>query len=311
MKHTLILLYSVVVCMGVWAVFYTHNVYKNNKMAFLRDLCYYIIFINLDVLLYQIFEYLYLNILGRDLSNLHPYLNALFYLVALTIQIGITWTFIRVVIGLQGKSVSLRIKQLFYACVAFIGIIYAVGITLFIQTTSSKWIDNTLVYSLYVSWGIIYVAVLILTLRKHPKQEPGKRKAVQVFGMLYIVYYAAFFISHNFPSPINLYITWGIQFCSNLIPIFWIRQYFLKHFVTLSYAQRYVDLDKFTEEFHISKREWEIIELILQGKSNKEIEDALFISFNTVKNHIYNLYQKLGVSSRGQLVHFFHELQKK
>ena len=165
MKHTLILLYSVVVIMGVWAVFYTHNVYKNYKMAFLRDLCYYIIFINLDVLLYQIFEYLYLNILGRDLSNLHPYLNALFYLVALTIQIGIAWTFIRVVIGLQGKSVSRRIKQLFYVCVAFIGIICTVGITLLIQTTSSKWLDNTLVYSLYISWGIIYAAVLILTLR--------------------------------------------------------------------------------------------------------------------------------------------------
>lgn len=311
MKHAIILLYSVIVIMGVWAAFYMHSVYKNYKMAFLRDFFLYIIFINLDVLLYQIFEYLYMNILGRDLSNLHPYLSAIFYLVALIIQIGITWTFIRVIIGLQGKSVSLRIKQMFNAAVAFIGIVYAVGVTLFVQTTSSKWLDNTLVYSLYISWGIIYGAVLILILRKHPKQEPGKRNAIRAFGTLYIVYYAAFFISHILPFPINMYMRWGIQFFSNLIPLFWIRQYFLKHFVTLSYTQRYVDLDKFTKEFHVSKREWEIIELILQGKSNKEIEDVLFISFNTVKNHIYNLYQKLGVNSRGQLVHFIQEVQKK
>jgi len=41
----------------------------------------------------------------------------------------------------------------------------------------------------------------------------------------------------------------------------------------------------------------------LQGKSNKEIEHQLFISPHTVKNHIYSLYQKAGVKSRGQLVH--------
>jgi DNA-binding CsgD family transcriptional regulator len=297
--------------MGVWAAFYTHNINKNTKRAFLRDFFLYIIFINLDVLLYQIFEYLYMNILGRDLSNLHPYLSAIFYLVALIIQIGITWTFIRVFIGLQGKSVSRRIKQLFYAGIAFIGISYTVGITLYIQTTSSKWIDSTLVYFMYISWGIIYAAILLLTLRKHPMQEPGKRKAIQAFGTLYLLYYSAFFISNILPAPMSLYIMSGIRFCSNLIPLFWIRQYFLKHFVTLSYAQVYIDLDKFSKEFHISKREREIAELILQGKSNKEIEDVLFISFNTVKNHIYNLYQKLGVNSRGQLVHFIQEVLKK
>jgi DNA-binding CsgD family transcriptional regulator len=52
------------------------------------------------------------------------------------------------------------------------------------------------------------------------------------------------------------------------------------------------------------------MELILQGKSNKEIEDVLFISYNTVKNHIYNLYQKLGVKSRGQLINFILESRK-
>ena len=38
--------------------------------------------------------------------------------------------------------------------------------------------------------------------------------------------------------------------------------------------------------------------------SNKEIEDLLFISYNTVKNHIYNLYRKLGIKSRHELWHF-------
>ena len=49
--------------------------------------------------------------------------------------------------------------------------------------------------------------------------------------------------------------------------------------------------------------------LILDGKSNKEIEDSLFISYHTVKNHVYKLYQKLGVKTRFELVHFFTKYQ--
>jgi ATP/maltotriose-dependent transcriptional regulator MalT len=58
------------------------------------------------------------------------------------------------------------------------------------------------------------------------------------------------------------------------------------------------------EEFHLTAREKEILELLIKGSSNKQIESDLFISSHTVKNHIYNIYQKLGVKSRGQLMQF-------
>jgi DNA-binding CsgD family transcriptional regulator len=49
----------------------------------------------------------------------------------------------------------------------------------------------------------------------------------------------------------------------------------------------------------------------MRVKRNKEIADKLFIAIHTVKNHIYSLYQKLGVKSRGQLVHLIMNAQKK
>jgi DNA-binding CsgD family transcriptional regulator len=58
------------------------------------------------------------------------------------------------------------------------------------------------------------------------------------------------------------------------------------------------------EQCGLSTREGEILSLLLRGKSNKEIERALFISSYTVRNHIYNIYQKLGVGSRLQLMNF-------
>lgn len=48
----------------------------------------------------------------------------------------------------------------------------------------------------------------------------------------------------------------------------------------------------------LSKREIEIIKLVAKGYSNKLIASNLFISDETVKKHLRNIFSKLGVSSR-------------
>jgi DNA-binding CsgD family transcriptional regulator len=48
----------------------------------------------------------------------------------------------------------------------------------------------------------------------------------------------------------------------------------------------------------LSEREIEILKLVGQGKSNKEIAENLFISVNTVKVHLTNIFRKTGVASR-------------
>ncbi len=53
----------------------------------------------------------------------------------------------------------------------------------------------------------------------------------------------------------------------------------------------------------LSRQETTIRDLIIQGKSNKEIASELFISLSTVKTHITNIYSKLQVSNRQELVH--------
>ena len=52
------------------------------------------------------------------------------------------------------------------------------------------------------------------------------------------------------------------------------------------------------ENVPLSEREIEILQLVSQGKSNKEIAAELFISVNTVKVHLANIFAKIGVSSR-------------
>ncbi len=51
----------------------------------------------------------------------------------------------------------------------------------------------------------------------------------------------------------------------------------------------------------LSNREREIVALVAQGFKNKEIAERMFISEQTVKNHLHNVFDKLGVSDRLEL----------
>ncbi len=66
--------------------------------------------------------------------------------------------------------------------------------------------------------------------------------------------------------------------------------------------------DKTYKEYNITDREREIINYLLRGYSNKEISDKLFISINTVKTHIMNIYQKFGIDNRVELSNFINNI---
>ena len=68
-------------------------------------------------------------------------------------------------------------------------------------------------------------------------------------------------------------------------------------------------LDRFTElsrrtpsSEELSERELEVLQLMAKGAANKEISAQLSISQSTVKTHIANIFQKLGVNDRTEAV---------
>jgi DNA-binding NarL/FixJ family response regulator len=58
---------------------------------------------------------------------------------------------------------------------------------------------------------------------------------------------------------------------------------------------------KSRERSPLSTREREIVQLVAQGYKNKEMAEKMFISEQTVKNHLHNIFDKLGVSDRLEL----------
>ena len=55
------------------------------------------------------------------------------------------------------------------------------------------------------------------------------------------------------------------------------------------------------EEFSLTPRETEILELLLKAQTIKRISETLVISEHTTKTHVYNMYKKIGISTRSEL----------
>jgi len=173
-----------------------------------------------------------------------------------------------------------------------------------------KWFDI-----FYDNVGIIilvfemFLLVYLLVMVRLEKDR-AKRKIVRAFAGFYLSRYIFLFLIFALsPRIIRSFI---FLLYLNLIPYLWIRFYFLKYAQAMSrlLGDRAV-LEEIFKEYQISKREQDILRLILDGKSNKQIEDILFISYHTVKNHVYNIFQKLGIKTRHELIHLVTILQKK
>ena len=66
--------------------------------------------------------------------------------------------------------------------------------------------------------------------------------------------------------------------------------------------------EKKRENLGITRRELEVLELIAQGMSNREIAGKLFVSENTVKTHSSRVFDKLGAKRRTQAVQLGKEM---
>jgi DNA-binding NarL/FixJ family response regulator len=52
----------------------------------------------------------------------------------------------------------------------------------------------------------------------------------------------------------------------------------------------------------LTQREGEVVSLVAEGLRNREIAEALKISEHTVKNHLFRVFERLGISSRAELI---------
>lgn len=151
--------------------------------------------------------------------------------------------------------------------------------------------------------GVAAAACLQLVSRAGRMSEGPRRRSLRGLGLLYLAVFAVILGSLVFgwlrPSgqtPSQMLFNGAFLVVYNLLPLTWILRF---------QPRGPVGAPGLRERYGITSREREIIELIREGKTNREIADLLFISVATVKDHNYNIFKKTGVRNRVELVNLF------
>lgn len=167
---------------------------------------------------------------------------------------------------------------------------------------------------IFSSLALVLGHSILLYIRSGSEGVPERQKALKVmsalficFAVLNILVFLNFYPLNFLPPLLTKFSYSFMDLVFNLIVIVWTLRYaaFVNKPEEVQHPAETVPVDEITEKFQISKREMEVIQLVCTGRSNQEIADELFISIGTVKNHLYNIYSRLGIKNRTQLVKMF------
>jgi len=88
----------------------------------------------------------------------------------------------------------------------------------------------------------------------------------------------------------------------------WIRQYILEKFVLDLLPKLEFNEEPQNKEYFnlLTKRELDIVKLVVRGHKNKEIGQKLYVTEKTVKNHLSHIFRKLNVKKRVELKKYLH-----
>jgi DNA-binding NarL/FixJ family response regulator len=130
------------------------------------------------------------------------------------------------------------------------------------------------------------------------------KQIVIAFGLIITALLVLFRIAsiYNFwnKSNTNIWIA-AFSLLFLMIGIIISRKLFNKTIVVTEQKPGMINDEKL-QQSGLSKREAEILLLIYEGLSNQQIADKLFLSENTIKKHISNIFQKLRVERRTEAI---------
>ena len=133
------------------------------------------------------------------------------------------------------------------------------------------------------------------------------KKTVLVFGGLILALVLLFKISELTYLSGDL----GIEFIlSGIALLFFFVGIYMNKKSLRKQEQATVEIDfKRIKKLEISEREYEVLQKISEGLSNKEIAEQLFVSESTVKTHVSSLLLKLNAKRRTQAIQIAKSIQ--
>ncbi len=297
---------------GIVAVSLAYQLGRKYRLSYISTYFYFQIFINVFGVYGLIGQVIARKILEQRLSSLPTteIIGHFFSFLGLPFLMLAWYMFIRLCWEIREKSVSRTFTLAYFFILTLIFLAYGMAVILanVIPFDDEKYAllasAATILY-LAVQILVLIIALLPLFLRSGEITDENKRQAVRVFGVLCLSAYSLSLALYLLTPLTGRLAAVAVMafFMANLLPLLYWRRYLGRCYVapTLQRAGPEV-LGRFFADYKISKREEEVIRHLCEGKTNKEISEALFISLQTVKDHVYRIYQKTDVKNRVQLI---------
>jgi len=235
------------------------------------------------------------------------------------IRFGLLLAFLSLIQHILGLEISKKVVSVVRNSVIILSIIWFVSWFEIPLLGSRYIIDQLMVLTDFLLFATVIAAAVFLRYRATFLPAKEYRRAIIMLITIIIFPMAIGIIKLVIGSSLNR-INFVLERSMIYLPLvlfnissaWWAVRYasILSKYDSLSLSVKSFDSDDFAKKYKITKRETEVIELICQGKTNKEIADQLFISVETVKDHNYKIFQKTGVKNRTQLVNLVNNFQK-
>ncbi len=314
MTHLTFFIFIASLVIGFGAIILTNNLYQKYKHKYLKVFFYYLIFMNVGSLLNTVLRYLdNINVLD-DIIQEHLVLVVL--ILSTLFIIGTIHYFLHIItIRLIVKNeISRKFRNITLLYIIITFLIMLVTDILSIVKKDMIYCMTFLNIEIYFLISFLIIIIYTLFLKLKDIYTKSKKNALKYMGIFYMTLYSIHLIvqaSGFMGTDFYMFYFPFYYLILNAVPFFFIKKFLMNyHGNIISQTSTAEEIETVFKKFKITKREKEIIGLILKGKTNNEIEDELFISINTVKHHVYSIYTKLKVKNRGQLTSLLSKYQQ-
>jgi len=280
------------------------------KQTFL-DYYYLFYFFCLLSLLFQLAtKYTATNLLmGGDFTSFLA-LNLVYIVTLLGFTLLSAYNYVLMTLRFLNEEFEKGVKVIFIVLSSALILVFLLFTRIYILTKSSLIISSFTIVSVKVFLFIMILSNIRLLF------SMGRIRSKQRTSLVFILaaFYTLLFAFHFF--TFQMIITRQAGFSGSLfylllngLPLLLIKRLSSNYFGKLIHDEKKTErLQALYNLKNISKRESEIIRYVCEGMSNKQIAWDLSLSEQTVKHHIYNIYQKFGINSRVELINIIHSV---
>lgn len=313
MEHLAVFLKIFSIPFGIVAMIILFQHYHKYHYQYLRIYCYIVGLAVFNAVLTMGLFYILTNLYPRFLSSTVLVVETIYCFLTSLTRLVLCYLYVLLYRNFMQKREPNRYKKMCWLIGSLILILLFL-FSLFSVLTSDVLPISNVSITIILLGNCFNIGVLIILHQNIARlNDNGKKTAVRRFTRVMLIPYIIammVFVLHLlniFSNEVFVIFYFIFEVALFGFPIFYLKRFMeLYHgVIELNEPDMENQFTKLLNKYNISKREREVLELICEGKTNKQIEELLFISLQTVKDHVSKIYQKTGVKNRVQLNNLF------